>query len=78
MYLHQEVTHKIIAAAIEVHKNLGPGLLEVIYRLCLGLDFLIEDKIILELKSVETILPVHEAQLLTYSSSFGHTAWTPY
>ena len=31
MYLHQELTHKIIAAAIEVHKNLGPGLLETVY-----------------------------------------------
>ena len=38
MYLHQELTHKIIAAAIEVHKNLGPGLLEVVYRLCLCLE----------------------------------------
>ena len=39
MYLYQELTHKIIAAAIEVHKNLGPGLLEAVYRLCLGLEF---------------------------------------
>ena len=96
MYLHQELTHKIIAAAIEVHKNLGPGLLEAVYRLCLGLefesyglkyqkevpipllykdqkidhcfrlDFLVENEIILELKSIETMLPIHEAQLLTY------------
>lgn len=96
MYLHQELTHKIIAAAIEVHKNLGPGLLEAVYQLCLGLefeshglkyqkeatipllyknkkidhcfrlDFLVENEIILELKSIESILPVHEAQLLTY------------
>lgn len=96
MYLHQELTHRIIAAAIEVHKNLGPGLLEAVYRFCLSLelealglkyqkevgihllyknkkidncfrlDFLIESDIILELKSIEKILPVHEAQLLTY------------
>ena len=96
MYLHQELTHKIIAAAIEVHKNLGPGLLEAVYRLCLGLefesyglkyqkevsipllykdkkidhcfrlDFLVENEFILELKSIETMLPIHEAQLLTY------------
>lgn len=96
MYLYQSLTHKIIAAAIEVHKNLGPGLLEAVYRLCLRLelehqelkfqtevnvpllyknkkinhyfrlDFLIENDVVLELKSVETILPVHEAQLLTY------------
>ena len=96
MYLHQDLTYKTIAAAIEVHKNLGPGLLESIYRMCLEfeltnqglnfqkelpinflyknkmidqcfrLDFLIEDTLVLELKSVERILPVHEAQLLTY------------
>ena len=96
MYLHQELTHKIIAVAIEVHKNLGSGLLEAVYRLCLGLefenyglkyqkevsipllykdkkidhcfrlDFLVENEIILELKSIETMLPVHESQLLTY------------
>ena len=56
MYLHRELTHKIIAAAIEVHKNLGPGLLEAVYLFCL--------EVVLELKSIETMLPVHEAQLL--------------
>ena len=96
MYIHQDLTYQIIAAAIEVHKNLGPGLLEAVYRSCLALelesrglkykkevaipllyknkkidhcfrlDFLVEDKIILELKSIETMLPVHKAQLLTY------------
>jgi len=96
VYLYQELTHQIIAAAIEVHKNLGPGLLEAVYRLCLGielenrglqyqrelaislsykerkidpcfrLDFLVENKIILELKSIENVLSVHMAQLLTY------------
>ena len=96
MYLYQQLTHKIIAAAIEVHRNLGPGLLETVYRLYLGfelenlglkfrkeedvpllykgkkitqcfrLDFLVEGEIILELKSIETVLPVHKAQLLTY------------
>ena len=96
MYLHQELTHRIIAAAIEVHKNLGPGLLEAVYRLCLGLefaalglqyqteveipllykdkkinhcfrlDFLVENDVVIELKAVEKVLPVHEAQLLTY------------
>ncbi len=100
MYLHQELTHQIIAAAIEVHKNLGPGLLETVYRLCLEMEFkqqglqyqkevavalsyknqkvdhcfrmdlLVEKQIVLELKSIEKVLPVHEAQLLTYSSSF--------
>jgi GxxExxY protein len=95
-YPHQELTRRIIGSAIEVHKILGPGLLESAYQLCLAfefdrqgvhyqqelvtpllykerkidcgfrLDFLIEDTVILELKSVESILPVHEAQLLTY------------
>jgi len=96
MYLHQELTRKIIAAAIEVHKNLGPGLLEAVYQLCfsmelenhgltyekelgipllykhrridhyLRLDFLVGDAIVVELKSIEKMLPVHQAQLLSY------------
>jgi GxxExxY protein len=96
MYLHEELTHKIIAAAIEVHKNLGPGLLEAVYLDCLGFEFenyglqfqqelnipisykgkqinrylrmdcLVENSVVLEIKSIDTILPVHEAQLLTY------------
>jgi GxxExxY protein len=101
MYPHQDLTHKIISAAIEVHKNLGPGLLENVYSFCLGLelefrglrfqkeldvplhyktrkidrflrlDFLVEDEIVLELKSLDTIMPVHEAQLLTYLKLTG-------
>src|SRR5262249_54171814 len=99
--LHSDLTHKIIAAAIEVHKNLGPGLLEGVYQTCLGwelenlglkfqkeidvsllykgrkadrflrLDFLVENQIILELKSTEAIFPVHKAQLLTYLKLTG-------
>src|SRR6478752_6964199 len=91
-----ELTYKIVGCAIEVHKQLGPGLLESVYHKCfihelclrnlkfvsqimtpinykgvildadLRLDVLIEDFIIAELKAVEGILPVHEAQLLTY------------
>jgi GxxExxY protein len=91
-----ELTYKIVGCAIEVHKQLGPGLLESVYQKCfvhelylrnlkfisqimtpinykgvildadLRLDVLIEDFIIAELKAVEGILPVHEAQLLTY------------
>lgn len=94
--LYEDLTEKIIGAAIEVHKELGPGLLENVYSECLSyelsqlglhykkelnlpvkyktelldcnyrVDFLIEDKVIVELKSVEKILKVHEAQLLTY------------
>ena len=89
-------TSPIIGAAIEVHRSLGPGLLESTYEQCLchelylrGLEFccqidlpvsykglkldcgykidlIIDDEVIVELKSVERILPVHEAQLLTY------------
>lgn len=90
------LTEKIIEACIEVHKELGPGLLESVYEVCTiavlkkkGLqvesqmklpvffkgeqlekdfiiDILVENRIILELKAVETILPIHEAQLVTY------------
>ena len=93
---YNNISSRIIKAAIEVHKELGAGLLESVYEYCLleelahnGLsakrqvqlplcykgreldkefmiDILVEDKIILELKSVETILPIHEFQLLTY------------
>jgi len=90
------LSEKIIQSCIEVHKELGPGLMESVYEICLLsvlkkknifvenqvnlpvffkgenlnkifiIDLLVENKIILELKSVETILPVHEAQLVTY------------
>lgn len=91
-----ELTHVIIGAAIEVHKELGPGLLESIYEKCLthllkekgyqlitqqkvplafrGLyldcdlrfDLLVENSIIVEIKAIDALLPIHEAQLLTY------------
>jgi GxxExxY protein len=94
--LPEELTEQVIGAAIEVHRALGPGLLESAYEECLchelglrnlafqrqlllwvkykgvnldcgfQLDVLVEDKLILELKCVEHILPVHEAQLRTY------------
>ena len=91
-----ELSNKVIGCAIEVHRHLGPGLLESIYQRCLahelglnGIDFkvehplpvvykdikmdcgyridlFVESEIIIELKSVEKLLPIHEAQLLTY------------
>lgn len=91
-----EITRDIIAAAIEVHKTLGPGLLESTYETCLcreltlrgipflsqlelpvvykgvqldvgyRIDILVEDLVIVELKSVGALAPVHSAQLLTY------------
>ena len=93
---YEEQTKEIIGAAIEVHKAIGPGLLEGVYEECLchelslrnlrferqllvpvsykgvtldcgyRLDILVEDTVILELKSVDRIHPIFEAQLLTY------------
>jgi GxxExxY protein len=90
------LTYKIIGCAIEVHKNMGPGLLESIYEACfieelkennievknqvavpiqyknktlanpLRIDLLIENCIIVELKAIETMIPLFDAQLLTY------------
>ena len=91
-----EITRRIIGCAIEVHKALGPGLLESAYEECLvyelqktglqvlrqkpvpiiykeihleqgyRIDLLIEGLVVVELKSVEILNPVHEAQILTY------------
>ncbi len=96
-----EITEKIIGAAIAVHRALGPGLLESAYEACLAwelsqrglrfarqkelpvvyhdvrldcgyrIDFLVEDQVIVELKSVEKLLPIHEAQLLSYLKLAG-------
>ncbi len=61
---------KIVDAAYSVHKELVPGLLESVYEFCLNkefiIDLLVENEIIIELKAVEIVLPVHEVQLLTY------------
>jgi len=91
-----DLSYRVVGAAIEVHKALGPGLLESVYEKCLlyelssrgikasnqvnipieykGIlletemraDLLVENVLIIELKSVDTILPIHHAQLLTY------------
>ena len=96
-----KLSSKIIGAAIEVHKTLGPGLLESAYEQCLchelnllglsferqkslpveykgkrldcgyRLDVVVENAIILELKSCERIEPIHKAQLLTYLKLSG-------
>jgi GxxExxY protein len=94
--LHKELTEAIIGAAIEVHRHLGPGLLESAYEECLchelslraikferqlslpvtykgvnldcgyRIDLLVENLVVVELKCVEKLQPVHDAQLLTY------------
>ena len=107
MLVHASFNHltsQIIGGAIEVHRELGPGLLESTYMPCLRwelaarnlrfvvgssisiaykgivldtvyrLDLVVEDTVIVELKSVERLLPVHEAQLLTYLRLTGHPA----
>ena len=91
-----DVTSEIIRAGLVVHSNLGPGLLENVYRTCLShvlrrnglhvvvehpvsmsfdgirfdvglrLDMLVEDCVVVEVKAVNRILPVHSAQLLSY------------
>ena len=91
-----ELSRRVIGCAIEVHRNLGPGLLESTYCQCLAyelshahlpfqmevalpvrykdvlldcgyrIDLLVSADLIVEVKSVETILPIHQAQLLTY------------
>jgi len=92
----KDLTYKVTGAAIEVHKRLGPGLLESVYHKCLAkelelrkisfkseykipynykgfdldidfrCDFLIEDILVLEIKSVEEVAPIHIAKLINY------------
>ncbi len=91
-----KITKEIIGSAIEIHKELGPGLLESAYETCLEyeltqkgfdlerqkilpvrykkieldaayrLDIVVENRVIIELKAVENLLPIHTAQLLSY------------
>lgn len=96
-----DLTDSIIGAAIEVHRELGPGLLESAYHQCLcheltlrglswksqvplpvvykgvkldcgyAMDIVVEQLVVVELKTVETLLPVHEAQMITYLKLSG-------
>jgi GxxExxY protein len=96
-----DITEKIIGAAITVHKELGPGLLESTYESCLAfeltqmglkveqqkalpvvyknvelecgyrIDLLVEEKVIVELKTVDKLMPIHFAQLISYLKLSG-------
>jgi GxxExxY protein len=98
------VSRKVIGAAIEVHRHLGPGLLESSYHACLCheldlrrivyrsqvmlpveykgvrlpqsylLDLLVNDSVIVEIKSVHKLLPLHSSQLMTYMRLRGVTS----
>ena len=93
---YNQLSKQILDASIYVHKEIGPGLLESVYELCLAkelsirgincerqvflplyyrgeelnkdfrIDLLVEDEIIIEIKAVEILLPVHEAQIISY------------
>jgi GxxExxY protein len=99
--LEKDLTDKIIRTAIEVHRTLGPGLLESAYQVCMEhestlqgipfehlvdlplsykgvklnagyvIDLIYDKRVIVELKAVEHVIPVHEAQLLTYMRLTG-------
>ena len=101
MFQKNDLVEKIIGCAIEVHRNLGPGLLESTYEQCLAhelnlnnikfekqfslpveykgikldcgyrIDLFVENQVILELKSVDNLAGIHEAQLLTYMKLAG-------
>jgi GxxExxY protein len=100
-FLNKEITHTIIASAICVHMNFGPGLLESVYGKCLAYelserghavavqqeipivsrnirfesgfraDLIVENKVLVELKAVDQLLPVHHAQVITYLKLTG-------
>ena len=99
----QEISHAVITAAMRVHSELGPGLLESAYTACLQhelkkaglksdaqvglpvvydgvkldlgyrIDLLVEDLVIVELKSVDAIAPVHQAQIISYLKLSGRS-----
>jgi GxxExxY protein len=102
MLVDEALTEQIIGAAIEVHRQTGPGLLELSYQVCFcrelelrgipfraqvelpitykgvrlecgyRIDVVVAEKIVVELKAVEKLLPVHEAQLITYLRLSGY------
>jgi|SRR5271166_5031721 len=101
MLLEEQITEQSIGAAIEVHRELGPGLLESVYEECFchelhmrslnfrrqiefpvvykglkldcgyRLDVIVGDVVVVELKAIEQILPIHQAQLITYLKLTG-------
>jgi GxxExxY protein len=98
---YDRITETIIGAAIEIHKTLGPGLLESAYEACMAyelrqigykvntqkplplvyknvkldcgyrLDMLIDEKVIVEIKAIDQLLPIHHAQVLSYLKLSG-------
>jgi len=65
--MHENETGTIIVdTAVHLHQALGPGWLESVYEIVFRPNLVVEDKVIVELKSVEIIKPVHKKQLLTY------------
>ena len=97
----EKLATRIVGAAIEVHRHLGPGLLESVYEAAMGvelaaaqipfvrqarfhvtyrdkpvgegrLDMLVDDRIVVELKAVEGLAPLHQAQLISYLRATGH------
>ena len=103
-FLNKEITQVIIASAICVHKNLGPGLLESVYEKCLAYelaesghvvavqkeipimyrnikfqsgfraDLIVDDKVLVELKAIDQLVPVHHAQMIRYLKLTGMRA----
>jgi len=101
MAIDDEITHQVIGFAIEVHRALGPSLLESAYEACLchemtlnqvafqrrvplpviykgfkldcgyRMDLVVRGEVVVEVKTVERLLPIHEAQLLTYLKLSG-------